>query len=64
MARPVLLQLRELLCAVCAGVGLGLVYDLLRPMRRGRISTALADLIFCLLEARRKAKTVQTPTVM
>ena len=35
MELPVLLQLRELLWAVAVGAGLGLLYDLLGPLRRG-----------------------------
>ena len=49
MELPVLTQLRELLYALAVGAGLGLCYDLLRPLRRGRWTTGLTDLIYCLL---------------
>ena len=49
MELPVALQLRELAAALGAGAGFGLVYDLLRPLRRGRISTALTDLLYAAL---------------
>lgn len=49
MELPVLVQLRELLLALGTGLCLGLVYDLLRPFRRGRWSAALSDLIFSLI---------------
>lgn len=49
MELPVVLQLRELRLALAFGAGLGLLYELLRPFRRGPRSAALADLLFCLL---------------
>lgn len=49
MELPVSLQLRELSLALALGAGFGLLYDLLRPLRRGRLSTALADLVYALL---------------
>lgn len=49
MELPVSLQLRELGLALALGAGFGLLYDLLRPLRRGRITTALADLLYALL---------------
>ncbi|MBR4701981.1 MAG: spore cortex biosynthesis protein YabQ [Oscillospiraceae bacterium] len=49
MELPVITQLRELLYALAVGAGLGLCYDLLRPLRRGRWTTGLTDLIYCLL---------------
>ena len=49
MELPVALQLRELELSLALGAGLGLVYDLLRPLRRGRIFTALWDGLWCLL---------------
>lgn len=49
MELPVHVQLRELLLALATGLCLGLAYDLLRPLRRGRWSTALTDLIYSLL---------------
>ena len=48
MELPVALQLRELELSLALGAGLGLVYDLLRPLRRGRIFTALWDGLWCL----------------
>ena len=48
MELPVSLQLRELGWALALGALFGLLYDLLRPLRRGPASTALADLLFCL----------------
>ena len=51
MELPVYGQARELAWALVLGTALGLVYDLLRPLRRGRISTALTDLLFCALTA-------------
>ena len=48
MELPVPLQLRELLWAVAAGAGFGLLYDLLGPLRRGRITGALTDLLYSL----------------
>lgn len=48
MELPVALQLRELGLALGTGVLFGLLYDLLRPLRRGRVSTALADLLYSL----------------
>ena len=49
MELPVTAQARELLAALILGAALGLVYDLLRPLRHGRLSTALTDLLFCLV---------------
>lgn len=46
MELPVGLQLRELELALALGAALGLVYDLLRPLRRGRGLTALTDLVY------------------
>ena len=43
----VAVQLRELLLSVAVGAALGLFYDLLRPLRRGKLLTALTDLLFC-----------------
>lgn len=48
MELPVRLQLRELGLALALGAGLGLWYDLLRPLRRGRVSTPLWDGFYCL----------------
>ena len=47
MELPVALQLRELELAVAAGLGLALAYDLLRPLRRGRVTTLLTDILWC-----------------
>ena len=49
MELPVSTQAGELLAAWILGLLLGVSYDLLRPLRRGRITTALTDLLFCLL---------------
>ncbi len=49
MELPVSTQLRELLLALAAGCGFGLLYDLLRLLGRGRILRALADLLYSLL---------------
>ena len=49
MELPVSLQLRELGWALALGAGLGLLQDLLRPLRRGPVTAALADLLFCLV---------------
>jgi hypothetical protein len=49
MRLPVSLQLRELLLALAFGAGAGVLYDLLRPLRRGRLSTGLTDAAYCLL---------------
>ncbi len=49
MELPVLLQLRELLLALALGTGLGLLYDLLRPLRHGRWKTAFTDALYTLL---------------
>lgn len=48
MELPVSVQLRELLLALGSGAALGLLNDLLRPLRRGRLSAALSDLFLCL----------------
>ena len=48
MELPVPVQLRELGAALVLGAGLGIWYDLLRLLRRGRRSTAAADLLFSL----------------
>lgn len=48
MELPVGFQLRELGWALAFGAGLGLLNDLLRPLRRGRRTTALADVLWCL----------------
>lgn len=48
MELPVSVQLRELLLALGVGAAFGLLNDLLRPLRRGRFSTALLDLLWCL----------------
>lgn len=48
MELPVQIQLRELGWALAAGAGMGLVNDLLRPVRRGKALTALADSLWCL----------------
>ena len=51
MDRALWIQAVRLLLASGLGLGMGLVYDLLRPFRRrtGAVSGALADLLFCLL---------------
>lgn len=49
MELPVLLQLQELLWALALGAGLGLLYDLLRPLRHGQWRTALTDALYALL---------------
>lgn len=45
------LQSLRLLLALLLGVGTGLLYDVLRPMRRaaGKVAAALLDALFCLL---------------
>ena len=48
MELPVAFQLRELGWALAVGAGLGLLNELLRPLRRGRGLTALADAFWCL----------------
>lgn len=48
MELPVSLQLRELLLALAFGLGFGVLYELLRPLRRGRVSTAAADGLYVL----------------
>lgn len=48
MELPVSLQLRELLLALALGLGFGAVYDLGRPLRRGRVLTAAADGLYVL----------------
>lgn len=48
MELPVGFQLRELGWALLVGLGLGVLNDLLRPLRRGRGGTALADALWCL----------------
>ena len=48
MELPVTLQLRELGWALALGAGLGLLYELLRPLRRGPWITGIADLLYCL----------------
>lgn len=49
MELPVTDQLAELAKALILGFLLGFCYDLIRPLRRGRASTACTDLLFCLL---------------
>ncbi|MBQ2328650.1 MAG: hypothetical protein II382_05630 [Oscillospiraceae bacterium] len=49
MELPVLLQLRELGAALATGLALGLAYDCLRPLGRGRLLTACADFLYALL---------------
>ena len=49
MELPVSLQLRELWTALAAGLGAALIYDLLAPLRRGKRSTMLADVLYSLL---------------
>ncbi|MBQ6159639.1 MAG: hypothetical protein IJK24_01695 [Oscillospiraceae bacterium] len=49
MELPIALQLREFGWALLFGAGAGLMQDLLRPLRRGRVSTALTDSLYCLL---------------
>ena len=49
MELPVTLQLQELGWALGLGAGLGLLYDLLRPLRRGKWSIALTDGLYALL---------------
>ncbi len=49
MELPVSFQLRELGWALAVGAGFGLLNDLLRPLRRGRGLTALADFLWCLV---------------
>ena len=41
-------QLRQLVLFAALGAALGLWYDLLSPLRRGRLLTAAADLLFAL----------------
>lgn len=48
MELPVGLQLRELELALALGAGLSLLYALLGPLRRGRLLTALLDLLYVL----------------
>ena len=48
MELPVSLQLRELILALALGAGLGLLYVLLHPLRRGRLLTAVTDLLYVL----------------
>jgi hypothetical protein len=48
MELPVGLQLRELGLALALGAAFGILYDLLRPLRRGRITTSLTDLLYVL----------------
>ena len=48
MELPVRLQLRELALALALGAAFGLLYDLLRPLRRGRIGRTLTDLVYVL----------------
>ena len=48
MELPVSDQLWELGWALALGLGLGLLNSLLRPLRRGRGRTALADVLWCL----------------
>ena len=50
MAQSIRVQALFLLLAVGLGAGLGLLYDLLRPLRR-RTNDALWDLLFCLAAA-------------
>ena len=50
MALDLRAQALSLLLALALGAGLGLLYDLLRPLRR-RGGTALWDLVFCLCAA-------------
>ena len=47
MELPVWLQLRELGWALAVGAGMALLNGLLRPLRRGSGSTALADVLWC-----------------
>lgn len=49
MELPVSLQLRELVWALAAGVGAGLVYSLLGCFRQGRRGAAWTDGLYCLL---------------
>ena len=49
MELPVSTQAGELLASVILGWGLGIAYDLLRPLRRGPRTTALTDALYCLL---------------
>lgn len=49
MELPVARQLHELGLALVMGVCLALIYVLLRPLRRGRTSTAAADLVYVLV---------------
>lgn len=49
MELPVALQLRELELALALGLGLAWSFELLRPLRRGRLSAALADGLWCVL---------------
>lgn len=48
MELPVGLQLRELALALALGAALALLYDLLRPLRRGSGLTAWMDLLYVL----------------
>lgn len=50
MAQSIRVQALFLLLAAGLGAGLGLLYDLLRPLRR-RTNDALWDLLFCLAAA-------------
>lgn len=49
MELPVQIQLRELGWALAVGAGMGLLNELLRPVRRGKALTALADFLWCLI---------------
>ncbi len=49
MELPVARQLSELVWALIVGMGFGLVFDLLRPLRRGRVTTGLTDALWCLI---------------
>ena len=49
MELPVQVQLRELGWALVLGVGMALLNGLLRPLRRGRARTALADGLWSLV---------------
>ena len=49
MELPVSVQLLELAWALALGAGMGLLQDLLRPLRRGKGLTALADALWCMV---------------